>query len=330
MKTFYSYTATEDANSLRGKLISAIIHLLLLFLIFFVTFEIELPEDPDAPPYVSLVQFIPAPELVNYENAGGSKGNPGLETKEGGSQGESKETPTPQPTTDTKVTTPVEELPKQSTPAPAPVVSSEPDVVTLPSPPKIPPVSKPTETTVSNPAPTTNVPSTPTRTTNSGSSGDDDTPGSGGTGTGSGAGTGSGDANSGNGSGAGGGTGTGGGGGTGGGQGGGTGTGTGDGIGVDFESEGPLKRQRDGCNISPGTLAGPTVQEASFNICINRDGNITYITFNSKNSKTRDASFVKKAINVQRSCKYKSNPNAPRKECGIVKFIVGGNIQRLN
>lgn len=329
--SFYSYTATEDANSLRGGLISAILHLLLLLiLLFFLTFEIKPPEDPDAPPYVSLVQFIPAPELVNYENAGGSKGNPGLETKEGGSKGESKETPTPQPTEDSKVKeVPVEEVPKQSTPAPKPVVTSEPDVVTLPTPPKIPPVSnpKPTESTGGS---TTNVPSTPTKPANTGSSGDDDTPGSGGSGTGSGAGTGSGDASQGSGSGAGGGTGTGGGGGTGGGQGGGTGTGTGDGVGVDFETKGPLKRTRERCDINPATLAGPTLQEVAFNICINRTGNITYINYNSNQSKTRDIKFVKSAMNVQRSCRYKPDPSAPFKECGVVYFKVGANIQRMN
>ncbi|NOT36712.1 MAG: hypothetical protein HOP11_04990 [Saprospiraceae bacterium] len=330
--SFYSYTATEEANSLRGGLVSAILHLLLLLILWFLfTFEVKPPEDPDAPPYVSLVQFIPAPEMVNYENAGGSKGNPGLETKEGGSQGESKETPTPQPTQDNKVKeVPVEEVPKQNTPAPKPVVTSEPDVVTLPTPPKIPPVSKPTETTTTTTTPTTTVPTTPTKPANTGSSGDDDTPGSGGSGTGTGAGTGTGDASQGSGSGAGGGSGTGGGGGTGGGQGSGSGTGTGDGVGVDFESKGPLKRLREACGINPGTLAGPTLQEVAFNICINRTGDITYINYNSKQSKTRDVKFVKNAMTVQKSCKYKPNSSAPFKECGVVYFKVGANVQRIN
>ncbi|MCC6815441.1 MAG: hypothetical protein IT267_03395 [Saprospiraceae bacterium] len=332
MHSFFSYNSTVEANNLRGRMISAILHLLLLLIFFFFNFEVKPPEDPDAPPYVSLVQFIPAPEMVEYENGGGSKGKEGLETKEGGSQGESKETPTPQPTEESKVKdVPIEELPKPSTPAPKPVVTSEPDVVTLPSPPKVPPVSKPSENNTSTTnTPTNPIPSTPTRPTNSGSNGDDDTPGSGGSGTGSGSGQGSGDAGTGSGTGAGGGSGTGGGGGTGGGQGSGTGTGTGDGVGVDFESTGPLKRKRDVCSISPGTLAGNVVQEVAFNICINRAGNITYINYNSKASKTRDVKFVKNAMNVQRSCRYQPNPSAPFKECGVVFFKVGANIQRIN
>lgn len=329
-QSFFSYTATEDANGLRGRIISAIIHCLLFLWLWFMTFEMKAPEDPDAPPYVSLVQFIPAPEMKAYENAGGSKGAPGLEEKEGGSQGESKPTPEPQsdPVAEKKVVeAPVEKVPPPT--APKPVVTSEPDVVTLPSPPKLPPVTKPSTSTSTSSSPTTTVPSTPTRTSNTGSSGDDNTPGSGGSGTGSGSGQGSGDANAGNGTGAGGGSGTGGGGGTGGGSGAGTGTGTGDGVGVDFEAIGKLKRMRESC-VDVYKLASPTIQEAVFNICIDRDGYIKFISYNSKESKTRDMKFVRDAMTVAKSCKFKPDPSAPRKECGTYTLRSSGVIQKLN
>ncbi|HMW38359.1 MAG: hypothetical protein K1X68_08920 [Saprospiraceae bacterium] len=329
-QSFFSYKSTEEANSIRGQVISGIIHCLLFLALLFSAFEVKPPEDPDAPPYVSLVQFIPAPELKAYENAGGSKGAPGIETKEGGSQGESKATPTPSPVTETKVQdVPVEKIPPPS--APKPVVTSEPDVVTLPTPPKIPPVSKPTptETPTTTSTPSTSVPSTPVKTSSGGSSGDDNTPGNGGNGTGSGSSQGSGDANTGNGSGAGGGAGTGGGGGTGGGAGSGSGAGTGEGAGVDFESTGPLRRLRESCE-GVNKLAGPTVQEAVFNICIDRDGYIKYISYNSAKSRTRDFKFVRDAMSVAKSCKFKANPSAPKKECGTYTLRSSGVIQRIN
>lgn len=333
-QSFFSYKSTEEANSIRGQVISAIIHCLLFLLLWFTVFEMKPPEDPNAPPYVSLVQFIPAPELKEYENAGGSKGAPGMETKEGGSEGESKPTPTPEsePVADKKVEeAPIEKIPP-SNPAPKPVVTDEPDVVKLPSPPKIPPVVKPNPTPVESgtTTPTTSVPSTPTKTSTSGSSGDDNTPGSGGQGTGSGSGQGSGDANQGAGTGAGGGSGTGGGGGTGGGAGAGTGTGTGDGVGVDFETRGPLRRLREICTVDSKILAGPTIQKAVFNICINRNGDITFRTYNSKLSSTRDPKFVQKAYQVVNSCKFKANPSAPTKECGTYTLSTAGVIQRIN
>ncbi|MEP7196947.1 MAG: hypothetical protein ABI851_10535 [Saprospiraceae bacterium] len=332
MQHFFSYNATEDANGLRGRLISFIVHILLLMLFWINIFDMKPPEDPNAPPYVSLVQFIPAPEMKAYEDAGGSKGDPGMEAKEGGSNGEEKQNPIPEPETKVKET-PVEELPKTVPAGPKPVItSSEPDVVTLPSPPKLPPITKPSPVITSEGKPTTTpttIPTTPTRSGNSGSSGDDNTPGSGGSGTGNGTGQGSGDANSGNGSGAGGGSGTGGGGGTGGGSGAGTGSGTGDGVGVDFDAIGILNRQRESC-VDAKKLAGPTVQKAVFNICINRDGYITYCSYNSKKSATRDMKFVRDAMSVAKSCKFKPNPAANKKECGTYTLSSTGIIQKMN
>jgi len=326
---YFSYVKTEQKNSIKGTVYAIIAHILLLLLIFFFKFEIIPPDDPEAPPYLSLVSFVPIEKIKQYENAGGSKGAEGLETKEGGSEGESKPSPTPEPVevADKKVeTTPVEKIPTPSGPKTV-VTTSEPDIVSLPSPPKVTTTTTTSETTGATTTTNTTIPS---RTTTHSSSGDEDTPGSGGTGTGSGAGQGSGDATTGSGTGAGGGSGTGGGGGTGGGEGSGTGSGTGDGVGVNFDELGELRRRRESCSIDARSLAGPVLQSAVFNICIDRQGYITYTSFDSKKSLTRDIKFVRAAMSQIKSCKYVPNPSAARKECGKVTVKIAGMEKRLN
>ncbi len=328
----FSYHKTEQKNSIKAFVVSISTVLLLLLLIFFFKFDIKIPDDPDAPPYLSLVDFIPEEKVREYENAGGSKGAEGFEDLEGGSQGNQEQTPQPQPDpiAEDKVVeeTPVEKIPPPSAPKPV-VTTSEPDVVKLPTPPPINIPAKPSTEVVT--APKTEVPSAPskpTTTTSSTSSGDDDAPGSGGTGTGAGSGTGAGDSNNGSGSGSGGGAGTGGGGGTGGGTGAGTGSGTGDGVGVDFESTGPLKRARvSKPNMS--VLASEKVQHVAFDICISREGDITYRKFNFKQSSTKDIPFVRKALALVAEWKFAANPSAPKKECGIVKISIAGRVNTL-
>ncbi|MBK7341285.1 MAG: hypothetical protein IPQ10_14225 [Saprospiraceae bacterium] len=331
---YFSYVKTEQKNSIKAFVGSISILLLLLILIYFLRFEIKPPEELDAPPYLSLVDFIPIERIKDYEDAGGSKGAPGLEELEGGSKGNAEQTPQPEPdpVADSKVETkPVETQTVPTSPPPV-VTSSEPDVVKLPTPPpiKIPPKPAPDVVTAPSSPGKVNVPE-PTKpsTTPSTSAGDDDQPGSGGTGTGSGSGTGSGDANSGSGTGAGGGTGTGGGGGTGGGSGAGTGSGTGDGVGVDFDETGPLRRQRDYC---PNTklLATPKPQKVAFNICINREGYVTYCRYNSRQSESKDIAFIKKALETMKDCRFKPNDKAPKKECGVVTFVSAGQNKPLN
>ena len=162
----FSYHLTEQRNSIKAKIYSAIIISLLLLLVFFYKFDIVVPEDLEAPPYLSLIEFIPQESIKKYENAGGSKGQEGLETLEGGSQGNAEQTPEPEsePVAEKKVeTTPVEKIP--SSPASTPILTnSEPDIVKLPSPPKINPSTKPTSPSTT----TTSVPetkSTPTPST---------------------------------------------------------------------------------------------------------------------------------------------------------------------
>ena len=325
----FSYHKTEQKNSFKAFVTSVSIVLLLFLLIFFFRFDIKIPEDPDLPPYLSLIDFIPEEKIIAYENAGGSKGAEGFEDLEGGSQGNQDQTPQPEPepVAEEKVEeVAVEKIPTPTAPKPV-VTSTEPDVVKLPSPPVVNIPAKPAPEVVTAPK-TETTPSQPTSTTTSTSSGDNDTPGSGGTGTGSGSGTGAGDSNNGSGAGSGGGAGTGGGGGTGGGTGAGTGAGTGDGVGVDFESTGPLQRKRI-ANNNMRVLAGEKLQMVAFDICIDRTGNVTYRKFNFKQSSTRDIPFVKKAMELVKEWKFEANPAAPKKECGVVKIKIEGKVNQL-
>lgn len=328
----FSYYLTEQRNSIKSKIYSAIIILLLLLLVFFYKFKIVVPEDIEAPPYLSLIEFIPQESIKKYEHSGGSKGQDGLETLEGGSQGNADQTPEPEsePVAEKKIEiTPLEKIPSSSVATPI-LTNSEPDIVKLPSPPKINPATKPTTTSPTTTSiPETKSTPTPSTTTTHTSSGDDDHPGSGGSGTGSGTGQGAGDANTGAGDGAGGGAGTGGGGGTGGGAGAGTGAGTGEGTGVDFEAIGDLKRARI---YAPNLkkLASSTQQKVVFDVCVNREGDITYQSFNSAKSSTKEIKFVREAMGLMKQFKFKPNPSAARKECGRVTIASGGVQQRLN
>ncbi|MDQ3142412.1 MAG: hypothetical protein M3Q56_09230 [Bacteroidota bacterium] len=335
--SYFSYVKTEQRSSVKGFISATCSLLLLLLTIYFIRFPI-LTEDPfkDQPPYLSLIEFIPEERIKDYDDAaldaGGSKGSPGIEELEGGSKGQEEEIPEPKvdPVVEEKVETkPVEKIPSNSAPKPV-LTQAEPDIVKLPTPPPVNIPAKtnpgtgtvPTKVDVPSNTPSTNKPS-------SSSSGDDDQPGSGGTGTGTGSGTGAGTGNSGSGTGAGGGTGTGGGGGTGGGSGAGTGTGTGDGVGVDFDEEGPLRRKPIYRPDVTG-LARPIPQQVVFNMCINRDGVVTYIRYNSKLSKTKDIQFIREATKKMNQYKFQPDQKAPKKECGTFTFTLGGLIQRLN
>ena len=94
---YFSYVRTEQKNSIKGTVYAILVHLLLLLIFFLKMFDITPPEDPEQPPYLSLVEFIPVEKMKEYDNAGGSKGEEGLETLEGGSQGNQEQTPEPEP-----------------------------------------------------------------------------------------------------------------------------------------------------------------------------------------------------------------------------------------
>lgn len=318
----FSYYLTEQRNSIKSKIYSAIIITLLLLLVFYSKFEIVVPENPESPPYLSLVEFIPRESIKKYENVSGSKGQEGLETKAGGSLGIGTQSPQSELIADNKVEpVQVEKIPSSLAATPI-LTNSEPDVVKLPSPPKI---NFTTRQNITSPTSTSfqEAKSTPTSSTSTtySSSEDNDHPGFGGSGTG--AGQGEGNANTG----AAGGLGTGSGRGTGGGAS--ADTGADEGIGVNQEEIGDLKRARI---YSPDLkkLASATQQKVVFLVCINREGEITYQSFNSAKSTTKEIKFVREASELMKQFKFKPNSNATKKECGNVTIESGGVQQRLN
>lgn len=331
MAQYYHYDASkiESNHKKIGYLISGIIHALLLLLIMWRILELPV----EAPQEYAIELLGPTPQYVepiveNDPGGGNSAGPEDTAPKEGGSAGsEAPESKTPEDAV--KVEDKVEEKIEPVKPAPVPTQSNPKPILTTPTPEVVkvdPPKVEHPGPVRPNPVPSNDPPvvSKPTPTTggangNSGraSSGDNDSPGTGGSGTGSGTGTGSGGANTG--------TGTGGGGGTGNG----TGGGVGDGAGVDFDAIGILKRKVVS-RPDIKDLARENAQSVVFNMCINREGAVTYIRYNPKMSKTKDVNFIREATKKMSQYKFQSDPKAPRKECGTYTFTTTGVIQKLN
>lgn len=318
---YYDAYKIERNNKRTGFLISAILHALLLLIILWRFLETPLVEETT----IEVVLLMPVKEIFQdpeiIPGGGSSAGPESEEPKEGGSKGSEaspaleelekqpdkidviKPTPTPTPTP----------------PSPKPVVVvTEPQVVVIPpAKTKTDPIpTKPSPPVVSPNPPVVNKPK-PTQGGGTGSAGnastgDDDAPGTGGTGSGSGAGgSGSGGASSGSGTGGGGNAGS------------GTGTGSGDGTGVDFDETGPLKRAVcKRANINE--LAREYVQSAVFNMCINQQGDVTHIKYNSRLSKTKDKSFIIEATRKMQQYEFCVDLKAPRKECGTFTFQIAG------
>ncbi|MBK9108058.1 MAG: hypothetical protein IPM92_06640 [Saprospiraceae bacterium] len=333
MAQYYHYDAEkiENGNKRIGYLISAIVHALILFIILWRFLEL-----PVEPPQEYAIELLgPTPQyvepIVEQDPGGGNSAGPeDTEPQEGGSPGsEAPESKTPEDAV--KVVDKIEEkiepvktTPIPTTPNPKPViVAPTPEVVKVDPPKKIevPGPTRPGPIPNNNPSPVVTKPNTQSGggsgTSGNGNSGDDDAPGSGGSGTGSGGGTGAGGANTGSGTGGGGGTGS------------GTGGGSGDGAGVDFDEIGVLKRKV----ISRPDLSGlarPTPQTVVFNMCVNREGAVTYIRYNPKLSKTKEVNFIREATQKMQLYKFQPDPKAARKECGTYSFTASGVIQRLN
>ncbi len=326
MSQYTSFNAdiVEGKNKRTGFLISAIIHALILLLIL-----VRILEFPVEPPAEYAIELLgPKPQIIepvdNPPGGGNSAGPEDTEPAAGGSPG-SEAPPSPTPEEAVKV----EEKLEPVKPTPIPVQSSPKPVLSTPTPevvkveapkPSENTSTKPT-TSVPSPVPTV-IPSKPSTggasgTSGRANSGDDDAPGSGGTGTGSGSGNGSGGAAAGNGTGGGGGTGN------------GTGGGSGDGVGVDFDAIGVLKRKVI-WRPDLKDLARESAQSVVFNMCINRDGAVTYIKYNSKASKTKEVKFIREATLKMQQYKFQVDTKAPRKECGTFTFNALGIIQKLN
>lgn len=322
MSQYYYYDAdkVESGNKRIGYLIAGILHALLLLIFLWRILDFaKVPEEQIGVEILLPIQIqVEEPEVAT---GGGSSAGPESEApEEGGSKGSEAapalEDVVKQPD---KIET-TKPMPVPVTQAPKPViVAPDPQVVKV-DPPKVeaPPTTKPSTEVVTAPVETKPKPSTGGSQGSGGhaNTGDNDSPGTGTSGTGSGSGSGSGGANTGTGAGGGGGTGN------------GTGTGTGDGVGVDFDEVGVLKRK---VSSRPDIkdLARENAQIVVFNMCINRDGAVTYIKYNQKLSKTRDMKFIREATVKMQQYKFQPDAKAPKKECGTFTFNASGMIQRL-
>lgn len=322
MAHYHSFDAqkVETSNKRTGFLISAILHALLLLLILWRMLEI--PVEPTQEYAIELLGPTPQyTEPVERDPGGGNSAGPeDEEPQEGGSPGsEAEESPR-----DEEVTK-IEEKLETAKPIPTPERTNPKPILTAPTPEvvKVDPPKDPTTGTgkTSTDAPPVVV-SKPTTggaggTGGKANSGDNDAPGTGGSGTGSGTGTGAGGANTGSGTGGGGGTGN------------GTGGGSGDGSGVDFDEIGQLKRKVVS-RPDLKELAREKAQSVVYDMCINREGSVTYIRYNPKLSKTKDIKFIREATIKMQQYKFQKDMTAPRKECGTFTFNALGVVQRLN
>jgi hypothetical protein len=75
-------------------------------------------------------------------------------------------------------------------------------------------------------------------------------------------------------------------------------------------------------------LAREYVQTAVFDMCINQQGAVTYIRYNSRLSKTKDKSFVFEATKKMQQYEFCKDLTAPRKECGTFTFKIEGLIYK--
>ena len=316
----------ERINKRKGMTISLIIHALVL-LIFFLKF-LDAPINLDDK-FAIQVQFD-EPIIVEepiFEEDGGTTGPEDESADEGGSEAAEAEPPLEQVIEEMEQIEsqkPVEvEVPKpEEVPAPKPVITTpDPEPVVVPEVQQKPETSKP-DVDKSDPAPTTTqdqskkipdikVPA-PTKgptggatgTGGTGSMGDSDLGGTGGSGSGSGSGSGPGRSNSG--------TGLGGG-----------GSGSGIGSGGTFDGTGPLRRQPVS-RPDLKKLARPGREKIVFNMCIDREGNVTYVRFNTRMSQSRDVNYIKKVTQAMMQYKFQKKSDAPRKECGTFTFITPG------
>jgi hypothetical protein len=95
--------------------------------------------------------------------------------------------------------------------------------------------------------------------------------------------------------------------------------GEGDGLGdVGFDGEGPLTRRvkfRPDC-------AGLAYKDAKIvlDLCINRDGDITYSKYNLRRSSVKDRSYARQITSCFRDMIFEEDNRAPSKECGTYTY----------
>ncbi len=83
--------------------------------------------------------------------------------------------------------------------------------------------------------------------------------------------------------------------------------------GAEFEEIGKLKRDV----VEYASLSNLSKSDSvTFNICLTREGTITYVKYNRSKSSLTDRAAVSDALTVMKTTTFYSDPSAPVKECG--------------
>jgi len=99
------------------------------------------------------------------------------------------------------------------------------------------------------------------------------------------------------------------------------GYGDGDGLGgVGFDGEGPLQRRVKTRADCVHLAYKDAVMK--LDLCINRDGRITYSKYNLRQSSVKDKSYARQITNCFRNTVFYPNKSAPAKECGTYTYKI--------
>ncbi len=87
-----------------------------------------------------------------------------------------------------------------------------------------------------------------------------------------------------------------------------------------FEGIGPLKR----AVVHRPNLKVLVKEEGviAFDVCITRDGKVTQVVFDRKNSTIKDKESIQKTLDVANQFRFKEDNNAPALECGKLKIRI--------
>jgi outer membrane biosynthesis protein TonB len=312
----YNTIALEEKNRNRGRVISFVIHALLLLLAFIYYLPaVEMDTEDEKPPYAVKVDFTfkeSSMSKLAHDNEGAQR----AKSESAPAEEKPQETPKEEVTKpqEIEVTKPQEiEVTKPVIKLPTPVVIPRNDeVIVTKAPAEEAPikVSEPTRTSTSSPTKSTSssVPSTTSGSTTGTSTSKPSTvdgkaggTGKGNEGTGAGRDKGNdGDAGSGNAS---------------------DGTGAYDGSG-----DGVFGRKIIFRDLSATKAAVNVSGKVVTKVCINRAGLVTYVELLGSETTIRDKTVLKRYLAAARGYKFQPDLSAPKEQCGKLRFTVDNSV----
>lgn len=325
MSLNYLENVYNSKDKKKGKITSIIIHLLLLLLGLYPM--LTKAEAEETFPKPMLIQFSSL-EGGGEGSSGGSSGSEGPTAADEYTESEVAEEvpvetvsePTPEVPVEAPVETPVESRPVRTTIPSTENVTLSPNKTTTIDNSKSKQPVKLNQSKFSKPVPADFDLLPPRPDTPSSSSGSGKGTGSGsGTSTGNGSGSGSG-IGAGDGKGAGSGQGS----GTKAGDGQGTGTGAGKGPGSIFDGIGDLKRKI----VYRPNLKVLAVEEGviAYDVCVTKDGRVTQVVFDRKNSTIKDKETIQKTLDVANQYRFEPSPDGSALECGKLRLRITINL----